>query len=204
MARSLRFAALALAALPACTSLDRFDTDGGAAYCGSMVGSPAFHEGILPEGVPPTLRLSMTLDVDALRERTSRAFGSSQSGAQSETRTADTVVVGRFTTDDASDGLCASGGTVLFDNAPLRAIPELDHDPLSTLEFGEGRDYNFFGWVDSTCQGTMLSLISLMRSDAIEVRLLKPAAMPPAEAQAEHRPGFALFTLSRKNEGCGF
>jgi hypothetical protein len=204
MARPLRFAVLALAALPACTSLDRFDTDGGAAYCGSMVGSPAFHEGILPEGVPPTLRLSMTLDVDALRERTSRAFGSSESGAQSETRTADTVVVGRFTTDDASDGLCATSGTVLFDNAPLRAIPELDHDPLSTLEFGEGRDYNFFGWVDSTCQGTMLSLVSLMRNDAIEVRLLKPAAMPPVDAQAGHRPGFALFTLSRKNEGCGF
>ena len=101
-------------------------------------------------------------------------------------------------------GLCASSGTVLFDNAPLRAIPELDHDPLSTLEFGEGRDYNFFAWVDSTCQGTMLSLVSLMRNDAIEVRLLKPAAMPPAEAQAAHRPGFALFTLSRKNEGCGF
>ena len=130
MARRPCFATLALAALPACTSLDRFDTDGGAAYCGSMVGSPAFHEGILPEGVPPTLRLAMTLDVDALRERTSRAFGSSESGAQSETRTANTVVVGRFTTDDASDGLCATAGTVLFDNAPLRAIPELDHDPL--------------------------------------------------------------------------
>jgi len=195
---------LALLGLSACTSLDRFDTDAGGAYCGPMVGSPAFHEGILPEGVPPTLRLGMTLDVDALRERTSRAYGNAETGARSETRPADTVIVGRFTTDDATDGLCAAGGTVLFDNAPLRAIPELDHDPLSTLEFGEGHDYDFFGWVDSTCQGTMLTVVSLMRNDAIEVRVLKPAAMPSADAQADRRPGFALFNLSRKDEGCGF
>jgi hypothetical protein len=146
----------------------------------------------------------MTLDVAALRERTARAYGSAESGSASETGPAHTVVVGRFNTDDQADGLCAAGGTVLFDNAPLRAIPELDHDPLSTLEFGDGRDYNFFAWVDSTCQGTVLSVVSLMRNDAIEVRLLKPAAMPAIDAQAERRPGFALFTLSRRDEGCGF
>lgn len=195
--------AIALAALAGCTSLDRFDTDEGAAYCGPMVGSPAFHEGILPEGVPPTLRLGMTLDVDALRERTARAYGA-EAGAQNEARPPATVIVGHFTTDDASDGLCAGSGALLFDDAALRAIPELDHDPLSTLEFGEGRDYNFFGWVDSSCQGTMLAMVSLMRNDAIEVRLLKPAAMPPADAQPDRRPGFALFTLSRRDAGCGF
>jgi hypothetical protein len=196
-----RFASIAFACA-GCTSIDRFDTDGSAAYCGQMVGSPAFHEGILPDGVPPTLRLRMTLDIEALKERTGRAYGSGDSSQ--ETRAAQTVVVGQFTTDDAADGLCRSGGTVLFDNAPLRAIPELDHDPLSALEFGEGRDYNFFAWVDSTCQGTVLTLVSLMRNDGIEVRLLKPAAMPPAGAAAEQRPGFALFDLTRRDEGCGF
>jgi hypothetical protein len=169
-----------------------------------MVGSPAFHEGLLPDGVPPTLRLGMTLDVEALKERTGRAYGRAQSGTQSETRAAQTVVVGHFTSDDATSGLCRSGGTVLFDNAPLRAIPELDHDPLSVLEFGEGRDYNFFAWVDSTCQGTMLTLVSLMRDDGIEVRLLKPAAMPASASNAEQRPGFALFDLTRRDAGCGF
>jgi len=187
-----------------CTSLDRFDTDGNSAYCGPMVGSPAFHEGILPDGVPPALRMRMRLDIDALRERTSRAHGSGESGAQNETRPSQTVVVGNIATDDATYGLCAAEGTVLFDNAALRAIPELDHDPLSTLEFGDGRDYNFFAWADSTCQGTMLAVVSLMRNDGIEVRILKPATLPPSEAQAESRPGFALFTLSRRNEGCGF
>jgi hypothetical protein len=202
--RSFAIAAWALFGGAACTSLDRFDTDGSAAYCGPMIGSPAFHEGVLPEGVPPTLRLRMTLDIDALRERTARAYGDVDASSRNETRPAQTVVVGHFTTDDASDGLCASSGTVLLDNAPLRAIPELDHDPLSTLEFGEGRDYNFFAWVDSTCQGTLLCLVSLMRNDGIEVRLLKPAAMPPPDAQANQRPGFALFSLNRRDEGCGF
>ena len=202
--RSFAVAAFALFGAAACTSLDRFDTDGSAAYCGQMIGSPAFHEGILPQGVPPTLRLRMTLDIDALRERTSRAYGSATSGALDETQPAQTVIVGRFSTDDANDGLCTTSGTVLFDNAPLRAIPELDHDPLSTLEFGEGRDYNFFAWVDSTCQGTMLSVVSLMRNDGIEVRVLKPASMPAADAQSAERPGFALFSLTRRDEGCGF
>lgn len=186
-----------------CTSLDRFDTDGNAAYCGPMVGSPAFHEGVLPDGVPPALRMRMKLDIDALRERTSRAYGSGESGSRNETRPSQTVVVGNIATDD-DNGLCASQGMALFDNSALRAIPELDHDPLSTLEFGDGRDYNFFAWADSTCQGTMLAVVSLMRNDDIEVRILKPATLPAADARAANRPGFALFTLSRRDEGCGF
>ncbi|MDQ2647877.1 MAG: hypothetical protein M3020_29035 [Myxococcota bacterium] len=186
-----------------CTSLDRFDTDGNAAYCGPMVGSPAFHEGVLPDGVPPALRMRMKLDIDALRERTSRAYGSGESGSRNETRPSQTVVVGNIATDD-DNGLCASEGMALFDDSALRAIPELDHDPLSTLEFGDGRDYNFFAWADSTCQGTMLAVVSLMRNDDIEVRILKPATLPAADARAGSRPGFALFTLSRRDEGCGF
>lgn len=204
MRLTIPFLAIALAPCSlGCTSLDRFDTDGNAAYCGSMVGSPAFHEGILPDGVRPALRMRMKLDIDALRERTSRAYGNSESGARNETRPSQTVVVGNIATDD-EDGLCASEGMALFDNSALRAIPELDHDPLSTLEFGDGRDYNFFAWADSTCQGTMLAVVSLMRNDDIEVRVLKPATLPPADAQAESRPGFGLFTLSRRDEGCGF
>jgi hypothetical protein len=189
-----------------CTSLDRFDTDGNAAYCGPLVGSPAFHEGILPDGVPPALRMRLRLDIDALRERTSRAYGNAESGARNETRPSQTVIVGNIATDDENglNGLCQAEGMALFDSSALRAIPELDHDPLSTLEFGDGRDYNFFAWADSTCQGTMLAVVSLMRNDEIEVRVLKPAALPPAEAQAQLRPGFALFTLSRRDEGCGF
>nr|PZN29496.1 MAG: hypothetical protein DIU78_00090 [Pseudomonadota bacterium] len=145
----------------------------------------------------------MTLDIEALRDRTARAVGTSEAAA-SRVPHPETVIVGTLATDDATDGLCAEAGKPLLEDAPLRAIPELDHDPLSTLEFGEGREYNFFGWVDSTCVGTLLAVVSLMRNGEIEVRLLKPAALPPPNAPPDRRPGFALFHLARRDEGCGF
>jgi len=171
-----------------CSTLERFDTSGKAAFCGELVASPSFQEGFLPRGVePPTLKLKLDLDVDALRSRPEQP-----------------IVVGRLDSDDTTTGLCSGSGASLLDAAALRTIPELDHDPLSLLEFGEGRDYSFFGWVDSACQGTFLALTSLMRNDDVEVRLLKPAAMPPENPTPEQSPGFALFRLRRQSQGCDF
>ncbi len=80
---------------------------------------------------------------------------------------------------------------VLFLNAPLRAIPEVDHDVLSALTFGEGHEHDFFAWVDSSCQGTMLTIVSLITNHYVKLRLFKPAPLPgPAEPSAQ-RPGFA-------------
>jgi hypothetical protein len=164
-----------------CRDLSRFDTSGDEAYCGSLVSSPLFQEGFLPEGVPPRLRLKLTLDTDALTSRP-----------------------GMLATDDAQSGLCSAEGRPLIDQEPLRAIEELSHDPLSLLEFGDGREHNFLGWVDSSCQGTLLSVVSLMSDGNVEVRLLKPAALGPTTAPPENRPGFALFPLERRPQGCGF
>jgi hypothetical protein len=181
-------AALAgLLCLLGCSSLDRFDTKGTAAYCGSLVAAPPFEEGLLPKGPPRSLLLKLTLDVTALTSR----------GDQS-------AIVGEVSTDDRDRGLCAAEGTALFEAAPLRTIPALDHDPLSTLDFGSGRDYSFFSWVDSTCQQTMLAVVSLMRNEDVEVRLFKPAALPPPSAGPELQPGFGLFELHRRDEGCTF
>lgn len=188
-ASPLAFALFGL--LAGCTSLDRFDTKGTAAYCGGLVARPPFTEGLLPANYyPPSLTLRFTLDVDAL---TSRG--------------ADPVVVGTMSTDDAKAGLCAMSTTrpgALFQDAPLRTIPTLDHDLLSMIEFPTGRDYNFFGWVDSNCQGTMLAVVSLMRNDDVEVRLLKPAPMPQPGAGPESTPGFGMFYLGRDAMGCPF
>ena len=175
--------ALALCASAAlgCRDLSRFDTEGNEAYCGSMVSTPVFQEGFLPQGAVPRLRLKLQLDTDALSS-----------------------LPGVISTDDATTGLCSGADRPLIDQAPLRAIQELSHDPLSMLEFGDGRDHNFFGWVDSTCQGTMLAVVSLMNDDKVEVRLLKPAPLPAPDAPPERRPGFALFPLTRQNQGCGF
>lgn len=170
-----------------CSSLDRFDTKGDAAYCGSLVASPSFEEGLLPRGRPRSLLLRLTLDIDALTSR----------GVQS-------TVVGRVSSDDRERGLCSAQSSPLFDAAPLRTIPALDHDLLSTLEFGSGRDYSFFSWVDSTCQQTLLAVVSLMRNEDVEVRLFKPAALAAPGAGPELEPGFGLFTLRRQDSGCTF
>lgn len=182
------FALLGACALAGCNSLDRFDTKGAAAYCGSLVASPAFEDGLLPKGLRPrSLQLRLNLDIDALTSR-------------GETP----VNVGVLASDDETRGLCAAQGLPLFKDAPLRTMPVVDHDLLSTLEFGSGRDYSFFTWIDSSCQQTMLGLVSLMRNEDVEVRLFKPAAMPPLGAGPELQPGFGLFTLQRHDKGCGF
>jgi hypothetical protein len=177
---------LSLVAL-GCSSLDRFDTHGTAAYCGALVAAPPFEEGLLPESARPSLDLALTLDTAALTERGDKP-----------------AIVGHISTDDAATGLCSADGLPLFNGAPLRTMPALDRDALSALEFGSGRDYNFFAWVDSTCQGTLLAVVSLMRSDDVEVRLLKPKALPQVSAGPADQPGFGLFYLARQKTGCGF
>ncbi|HEY3498683.1 MAG TPA: hypothetical protein VGK73_28525 [Polyangiaceae bacterium] len=176
------FGVLAAAAcLFGCRSLDRFDTPGAAAYCGSIVGAPLFHEGFIPTGVPPSLGLRLKLTTSSLSTRP-----------------------GTLTSNDTQNGFCSADGRALFQDASLRAIPEMFHDTLSQLEFGEGHEQDFFAWVDSNCQGTILAVVSLLTNGAVEVRLMKPAADPPPNAGPEAKPGFALFYMERSENGCGF
>jgi hypothetical protein len=151
-----------------------------------LIAAPPFESGFV-ESTRASLNLALTIDSTALTAR-------GESGA----------IVGRLSSDDAARGLCSAEGLALFNGAPLRTMPALDRDALSSLEFGSGRDYNFFAWVDSTCQGTMLAVVSLMRNDDIELRLLKPKPLPAPGAGVQDQPGFGLFYLSRQNSGCGF
>jgi hypothetical protein len=178
---ALSLVAAVTVAAAGCRSLDRFETEAPAAYCGAMVGAPQFHEGFVPAGAPPTLSLRLDLDMSSLTTRP-----------------------GVLTSNDGSTGFCSNKGRPLFEEASLRAIPQISNDTLSQLDFGEGHDHDFFAWVDSTCQGTMLAVISLLKNDAVEVRLLKPAADPPPTAGPEKQPGFALFYLLRHPRGCTF
>lgn len=164
-----------------CRSLERFDTPGASAYCGSIVGAPLFHAGFIPTGVPPSLGLRLELDTAALSTRP-----------------------GTLSSNDVQNGFCSGDGKPLFQNASLRAIPEMFHDSLSQIEFGEGHEQDFFAWVDSSCQGTMLAVTSLLTNGAVEIRLMKPAADPPPNAGPEQQPGFALFYLEKSEQGCGF
>jgi len=147
-----------------------------------MVSAPLFQSGFIPEGGKPNLRLRLHLDVDAL-----------------------TTNPGTLTSDDRTRGLCKASDRPLFDEAPLRAIPEVLHDPISTLEFGQGREHSFFAYVDSSCQGTMLAVVSLMKSKNVEVRLFKPAPIADGDATAAESSGYALFYLEPyETASCGY
>ena len=168
--------------LTGCDDLSKYQLSDSEAYCGSMVSAPLFHAGFVAEGSPPSLRLRLHLDIDKL-----------------------TTEPGNLTSDDANRGLCKDQGGALFDSARLRAIPEVLHDPISTLSFGEGREHSFFAYVDSTCQGTMLAVLSLMKNREVEVRLFKPMPETAAESPASEQAGYALFYLKpRDADNCGF
>jgi hypothetical protein len=180
--------ALCAASASSCTSIDGFTSKPGEAYCGT-IGLADFHSGFVEEDSPSTLGLALALDVSKIPTQP-----------------------GILNSNDPQ-GICgtADAPQLLFDNAPLRAIPELQHDVLSALTFGEGHDHDFFAWVDSTCQGTMLAVVSLMKNNYVELRLFKPARLSTPNATAAERAGFALFHLHPKplnktetEGGCGF
>lgn len=162
-----------------CRDLERFDTSGDEAFCGEMVGAP-FNEGFLPESAnPPAIGMSLTFDIHDLA-----------------------TSPGVISTDDDQQGMCAPDP--LFRDAKLRSVKEAFHDPVSQLDFGDGRERNVLVWVDSTCRGTLLGVVSLMRDDSIEVRLFKPAPEPAKDTPEADRPGFAQWKLDRRSAGCGF
>lgn len=172
--------ALCAVAAGGCRSLDRFDAEKPSAYCGGVVGNEKFQTGFIPTGSPPSLELRLQLDTSALTTRP-----------------------GTLSTNDAGTGVC--GKNPLFADATLRAIPEVLHDALSQVEFGEGHEQDFFAWVDSTCKGTMLAVVSLLSNGAVEVRLLKPAPdLPPSTTDQADLSGFSLFYMRRNQAGCGF
>jgi hypothetical protein len=168
-----------------CRSLDRFDTKGDPAFCGDLVLGPLFHAGFIRDNEKPELALMLELDTSQLA-----SLGENTPSFP-----------GQLSSDDEEGGLCP--GEPLFKGAQLRTIPQVYHDTLSTLSFGEGHDEDFFAWVDSTCQGTMLALVSMLRNGHVELRLFKPAPLSASSTPpAEEKPGYALFYLNRSEHGC--
>jgi hypothetical protein len=98
-------------------------------------------------------------------------------------------------------------------SAQLRPIPQIWHDPLSTLTFGEGRDQNLV-YAASPLPGDggdaeaqdIVVIVSLMREDHLEVRLLRGA--PPSDAGSSPpgvaTPVFGVFNLDRQPGPCSF
>ncbi len=127
-----------------------------------------------------------------------------------------------------SDHLQDAPGTIstsdgLFESTPLRPIPQIWHDPLSTLTFGEARVQSLvymatpLSNLDAGLLATDVTVIlSLMKSGDVEVRLLRSAPASPSTtitkpvgaaasaADLASAPLFGVFPLARKVGPCSF
>lgn len=151
----------------ACSDLDRFDNSDGSAYCGQIIDGT-----FVREGFDRQLGLELRLDTSRLQS-----------------------VPGEITTFDDDTGPCQP--EPMFTRANLRVPQASLADPLSTLQLDDNREQNIVAWVQSNCRGAMLAVVSLMKSDDVEVRLLAP----PAGSEPEG--SFGVFHLTRHNS-CSF
>jgi hypothetical protein len=99
----------------------------------------------------------------------------------------------------------------LFTTTSLRPIPQFWQDPLSTLNFGEGRIKNVVyvargAASDAGPAGDIIVVLSLMAAGDIEVRLVRgaPSAMEDGGAPEGPRDLFGVFALSRASGPCPF
>lgn len=101
---------------------------------------------------------------------------------------------------DAPGAITTSDGR--FQATPLRPVPQLWHDPLSTLSFGEGREKNLVYMATPTVDAQDVTVVvSLMHAGGIEVRLVRGA--PGGDAGASTAPPmFGVFDLERHEGPC--
>jgi hypothetical protein len=97
-----------------------------------------------------------------------------------------------------------------FKGAPLRPIPQIWHDPLSTMSFGDGRVQNLVYVATPTAPAgdtqDVMVFMSLMDEGGIEVRLVRgaPQVDGGAPAAVQGSPMFGVFTLDRREGACAF
>lgn len=112
---------------------------------------------------------------------------------------------------DAPGAISTSDGR--FQSSAMRPVPQLWHDPLSTLTFGEGRVQNLLYFTAAATPygdlggNDVLTIVSLMQSGDVEVRLLRGAPGLVADAGAAGSGPtnvFAVFPLTRQPGPCSF
>jgi len=102
---------------------------------------------------------------------------------------------------DSTPGILTTSDGLLID-AALRPIPQLFNDPLSTLQFGEGRRRNLIYVVSPARPGPpLLVVLSLMESGGAEVRLLR--GDPASDGSTTDAAIFGVFPLQRSKGVCG-
>jgi hypothetical protein len=151
-------------------------------YCGGLVSEQFASEGFDAWiGKDQSLKLSHTLDTDHLDD-----------------------LPGTLRSNDADFGPCAP--LPLFKDAPLRVIQSARGDRIANLRLGEDHEEEILAFVDSTCSGSMLTILSLVQDGSTELRLLRPA--PDVRVPVTAQPRFGVFTLSKtsvtEQSGCDF
>lgn len=94
-----------------------------------------------------------------------------------------------------------------FNFANLRPIPQLSHDTLSTISFGEGRERNLLFGVTASEGPQALAIISLLENGDVEVRILRGSSLVPGEdafASVDGKPLYGIFPMQRQQGTCGF
>jgi hypothetical protein len=99
-----------------------------------------------------------------------------------------------------------------FHAAPIRSIPQIWQDPLSTLQFGEGRLKNMMYMTRASTPfadgegNDVLTVISLMQSGDIEVRLIRGAPETTDEGgiSSTMQNVFAIFDLTKQSSPCSY
>lgn len=164
-----------LALASGCEDLTDFDTTTGEAYCGAVTLAAAYRVGFSP-------RVQMRLgSFDASKIETGESPG-------------------LLSTYDAGEDV-----PQMFVEVPLRPIPAMMHDPLSQLQFGDGREKNLIYAVSPTdpTAESLVAVVSLRSDDSVEVRLIRPGASDENVAPSR-RQLFGLFSLTRQDGNCGF
>lgn len=156
-----------------CRDLEKFDTRKGEIYCGTMVAPSEASEGFdFGRSPAAPLYLSMTLDMNSLES-----------------------IPGRVRSNDADFGPCKP--RAMFDNAPLRILRSALGDKLGSLDLSEDHEQDLVAYIDSTCSGSMVAIVSLIQNGQVELRLLRPApaaANVPSADQAR----FGIFALAKE------
>ena len=176
----------AIAATTGCKSVERFDTGRDSVYCLDLIGETFAESGLVPDdgGVPTSsagnqLRLALTIDSQYLSTRP-----------------------GVLWSNDAEFGLCRP--LPLFDKVPLRTIQPALNDVVSSVQLTSDHIQDVFTWVDSTCQNTMVGILSLIDGGSVEMRLFKPKSAADENGTAQQRSGFGVFARSQRLPSCEF
>lgn len=87
-----------------------------------------------------------------------------------------------------------------FKKGSLRAVPQAFHDPVSTLQFGQGREKNYMYFTQIADGTEALAILSLMKNGDIEVRVMRGA---PGGGNTSAQL-FGVFPLKREPGACSF